>query len=52
MKKEQIIFAGLGLIALDTACKLADITYTDPVFWYVMVPIALVIGGATRKLCN
>ena len=50
MKREAIIFAGIGILVLDFICHAIGIEHTDPAFWYIMVPIGLVLGGMARKL--
>lgn len=52
MNKTIIILGGIFLIALDTIAKVYEVTYTDEVFWMVLVPIAFVGGLFLRHLCK
>ena len=44
MRRNNIILGGIGLLALSGVAEHLEIEHTDPVFWYVFLPLAIVLG--------
>ena len=42
--RNNIILGGIGIIVLSQASMYFEVTHTDPVFWYVYVPLAVALG--------
>jgi len=42
--RNNIILAGIGVLALGGVSEYFEVQHTDPVFWYVFVPLAVALG--------
>ena len=42
--RRNIILGGIGVLALGWTSEHLGVEHTDPVFWYVFVPLAIVLG--------
>jgi len=42
--RTKIILGGIGIVALAQASMFFEVTHTDPIFWYVYAPLAVVLG--------
>jgi hypothetical protein len=49
---KMVILAGIGLLVLDRVIRVLDITYADKSFWFVMVPLAFVLGLLLRHIAG
>ena len=42
--RNNIILGGIGILALASVAEYLGVEHTDPIFWYVYVPLAVVLG--------
>jgi len=42
--KNNIILGGIGILALGGVSEYLGVEHTDPIFWYVFAPLAIVLG--------
>ena len=50
--RNSIILGGIGIIVLSQVSLYFEITYTDPIFWYVYVPLAILLGLCIRSMAG
>jgi hypothetical protein len=42
--RNNIILGGIGIVVLAQLSMFFEVTHTDPVFWYVYVPLSVALG--------
>ena len=42
--RNNIILGGIGILVLGWTSEFFGVEHTDPIFWYVYVPLAVALG--------
>jgi len=42
--RNNIILGGIGVLVLAWTSEFFNVEHTDPIFWYVYVPLAVALG--------